>query len=247
MKIDQVILPSTPNPFYLDFWPIVANAWRDLIGIEPILIYVADDGATVSEEHGEVIRLPNVPGVPEYLQGVWSRYWIAQRWPDRVSIISDIDILPLSKRYFVDKLASIPDATYVHLDPGTDPKRIPACYHIAKGYNYREILGLDEKFATSLNRIIDYWKTRCPVKPITWWVSTEKFAAERIKLCNHYEPIMRTEGRIRRADWTYDIASLGEYADAHLLRPYSRYHVETNQLNAGIRQHCRTHNFSAKE
>ena len=38
MKLDKVILSSDDNPDYLEFWPIVSEAWRN-IGIEPILFY----------------------------------------------------------------------------------------------------------------------------------------------------------------------------------------------------------------
>ena len=37
MKIDTVILSSNDNPNYIQFWPIVSEAWS-LMGVEPILI-----------------------------------------------------------------------------------------------------------------------------------------------------------------------------------------------------------------
>ena len=40
MKIDKVIVSSTKHRNYIDFWPIVAKAWKNL-GIEPILIYTS--------------------------------------------------------------------------------------------------------------------------------------------------------------------------------------------------------------
>ena len=41
MKIDTVILSSNDNPDYIQFWPIVSEAWT-LMGIEPILIYTGE-------------------------------------------------------------------------------------------------------------------------------------------------------------------------------------------------------------
>ena len=41
MRLDTVILASNDNPDYLDFWPIVSEAW-ELMGIEPILIYTGE-------------------------------------------------------------------------------------------------------------------------------------------------------------------------------------------------------------
>ena len=41
MKIDTVILSSNDNPNYIQFWPIVSEAWN-LMGVEPILIYTGE-------------------------------------------------------------------------------------------------------------------------------------------------------------------------------------------------------------
>ena len=41
MKIDTVILSSNDNPNYIQFWPIVSEAWS-LMGVEPILIYTGN-------------------------------------------------------------------------------------------------------------------------------------------------------------------------------------------------------------
>ena len=38
MKLDHVILASNDNPDYLNFWPLVSEAWSQM-GVDPILIY----------------------------------------------------------------------------------------------------------------------------------------------------------------------------------------------------------------
>ena len=38
MLIDKVILTSNEKKDYLDFWPVVSEAWKKL-GVEPVLIY----------------------------------------------------------------------------------------------------------------------------------------------------------------------------------------------------------------
>ena len=42
MKIDKVILASNNNKDYLDFWPIVSEAWLRM-DIEPVLIYTGKE------------------------------------------------------------------------------------------------------------------------------------------------------------------------------------------------------------
>ena len=42
MNIDKVILASNENKDYLEFWPLVSEAW-ERIGVEPVLIYTGND------------------------------------------------------------------------------------------------------------------------------------------------------------------------------------------------------------
>lgn len=236
MKIDLAIMSSTPNPFYLDFWPVVAAMWRDVMGIKPVLLYTPDDGAPVSEEWGEVIRLPKVPGVPPYLHALWSRYWIPQRWPGKVSIISDIDMLPLNRKYFVDELADILDTAHVHLTPTNN--RLPSCYHVAKGWKYKEVLELDEDFSRSLYRIMDHMTVEgLAPRPLVFWGSDESYATQKLKTCTNLISPIRGKKRIDRCDWNYDPQNLSDYADSHLLRPYTVHEERILKLDAEVRKH----------
>ena len=53
MKIDTVILSSNENRDYLDFWPIVSEAWSNF-GIEPFLIYTGEEDINLS---GNIIKI----------------------------------------------------------------------------------------------------------------------------------------------------------------------------------------------
>lgn len=50
-----------------------------------------------------------VPEIPVYLQCLWVRYWIPSQYPDTVCMISDIDMFPISKNYFLESIRDIPD------------------------------------------------------------------------------------------------------------------------------------------
>ena len=56
MILDTVILASDDNPDYLDFWPIVSEAWESM-GLEPILIYTGKENKDLK---GNIIKFnPN--------------------------------------------------------------------------------------------------------------------------------------------------------------------------------------------
>lgn len=240
MKIDFALMSSTPDPFYIDFWPLVANMWRDVIGIEPVLIYSPDDGAVLDESHGLIIRIPEVPGVPPYLQALWSRYWYTQFWSDKVLVISDVDMLPISRSYFVDQLESIPDTTYLHLD-GKYP-RLPSCYHVAMGKKFQETLEINMNFSSSLYRIMEHLghEGLSPL-PLVFWGADESYSTSRLVGKNRIEMFSRgwPSGRIDRNNWIYDPLKISDYIDAHLPRPFSEHKKEIFKLDAEVREHHR--------
>ena len=102
MKIDKVIHSCDNNKFYLDFWPLVSKIWKVKFNVEPILAFIGDEDVEIDDTYGTVIRMGDVKGVPKYLQALWVRYWLPVTELDTVWMISDIDMLPISKEYFIE-------------------------------------------------------------------------------------------------------------------------------------------------
>ena len=100
MKIDKVIVSCNDNPFYSDYWPVVSRVWKEMIGIEPVLVYLGD-ASKLSSEYGTVVELEKLDNVPIHTQAQWARYWYTQFEPDTMWLISDIDMMPLSKQYLL--------------------------------------------------------------------------------------------------------------------------------------------------
>ena len=96
MKIDTVILSSNDNKDYLDFWPIVSEAWSNF-GVEPILIYTGEEDINLS---GNIVKL-NSKKINSAFLAQNIRLLFPGILNNRTCIISDIDNLPLSKDYFV--------------------------------------------------------------------------------------------------------------------------------------------------
>ena len=99
MKIDTVILSSNDNPNYVQFWPIVSEAWS-LMGLEPILIYTGEKKLNLK---GNVINF-NVKNLDSSFVAQNIRILYPSLLDNRTCLVSDIDNLPLSKNYFVDSV-----------------------------------------------------------------------------------------------------------------------------------------------
>ena len=238
MKIDYAIHSSDSNPFYLDFWKPVSKIWKTLFGITPVLIYIDDNhDIDIDTTHGKVVKMKPVKGVPIALQCLWVRYWFPSTEPEKVSIISDIDMIPISKKYFQKSIENIPNDKYVHLNPFEN--YLPSCYHVAKGSRYKEVLKLHDTwedsvlFLNSLN--LGYSHCIPGIISTNTWGSDEKYATECIQNFPDrtvFVFIKRSHDRVDRSNWTYDVNDLfsDRYADSHSIRPYSIHKNEIDKL-----------------
>jgi hypothetical protein len=237
MKIDLAIHSSDSNPFYLDFWPLVSKVWALKFKIKPVLVYIDENhDIPISTKYGPVIKLKPIPDVPVYLQCLWVRYWLPSQYPDKISITCDIDMFPISRKYFIDQIKDISDTKYVHLHPNEE--MLPTCYHIAKGSLFKEVLSLDSDWATDIRKLnslnlggeqptVDGRGTTNPImKGKTQWGSDEEYATKMIRTYPKQDTfvfIERTHLRIDRFDWRYTYPSIvaDMYADSHSIRPYN--------------------------
>jgi len=241
MKIEYAIHSSDSNPFYLDFWPHVSRIWKEVFHVTPILLYIDENhDIPIDETYGQVIKFKPVPDVPLYLQCLWIRYWYPSRVPNSICMISDIDMFPISKNYFIRQIQDIPDTKYVHLNPVHS--YLPSCYHIAKGQLFKDILELDEEWPTSVINLYkrnlghDCFTDKNPIlKDKLQWGADEEYATQKIR--NYpdqsiFHFIERKHKRIDRSDWSYTIEKMkqDEYADSHSIRPYSDYKTDIDFL-----------------
>lgn len=245
MKIDLVIHSSDSNPFYLDFWPLVSRVWKEGFGLTPVLLYIDENhDIPIDETYGKVVKIKPVPGVPVYLQCLWVRYWYPSQLPETVCMISDIDMFPISKTYFIDQIANVPDTKYVHLNP--NHQFLPSCYHVAKGRLFKEVLALEPTWAESVTALYNrelghncYDGTNPILKGKLQWGSDEQYATDQIRDYpdqSLFVFLPRSHGRIDRSRWVYTPAEIeaDKYADSHSIRPYSQYRREIDALIAAI-------------
>lgn len=251
MKIDVVLHSSDSNPFYLDFWPLVSKIWKTVFHMEPILLYIDNDHTIpIDETYGKVIKLKPVDDIPLYLQCLWIRYWFPSQLPDKVCMISDIDMFPLSKSYFINQLIKIPDNNYVHLNP--DQSFLPSCYHVAKGSLFTKILDLEPTWEASIRALHernighDCFDGSNPIlKGKLNWGADEEYATKKVRNYPDRSIIQflpRKQGRIDRSYWLYSPIDIRRdiYADSHSIRPYSDPENKTkiDELISYIYRYC---------
>ena len=237
IKIDRAIVSTNTNPTYIDFWPVVAKAWTKM-GIKPTLALIADDDVEIDESLGDVIRFKPIPGVPTSIQAQTIRLLLPAYFEDEVSIISDIDMLPLNKAYYVDGVKSCPDNAFVvyRPNPYPDQKLISMCYNAAKGSTFKEVFHI--KSIEDIPAIIKAWSKKLKNNPMTDEIILYNYihAWKDYKTrCVKLKDVLGGR-RIDRSCWRYDVALLKQnyYVDSHMVRPYKKYKAEIDELATHI-------------
>ena len=242
MKIDLVIHSSDSNPFYLDFWPLVSRVWKLRFNVEPLLVFIGDETTPIDETYGKVIRMKPIPDVPMYLQCQWVRFWIPSQFPDKTCLLSDIDMFPISRQYFLDQVKDIPEDKYVHLNP--NHQFIPVCYHLAKGKTFTHVLGLHPNWEDSVQLLYsknlghDCTKD-APNNPILInkpnWGAEEEYLTQILRSYpdkSVFTFLPRKHERLDRSFWRWNPNQIQQdiFADAHSIRPYSQYKSEIDKF-----------------
>jgi hypothetical protein len=222
LKIERVILATDDNPLYIQFWPIVAKAWKEIVGIQPTLALIADETVMVDESLGDVIRFAPIDGVPTSFHAQVIRLLLPIYF-EQGCIISDIDMLPLSKEYFLNSVAHIPENNFIVYRNKTysaQAKQYPMCYIAARGNTFKEVFGITN--VQQIPALVKQWHTLnigwySDEVLLYWYLQQWKYRSMRCTLLNH-----TVSKRIDREQWAYDPELLKNnyYIDAHLPRPY---------------------------
>lgn len=245
MKIDKVIMACDDKKYYLDFWPLVSKVWTLKFGIHPVLILFGNKKKlNISEKYGTVVEFDKNPEALSHIEAQWVRYWYPITEPDTTWLISDIDMFPISKRYFIDTLLDVRDDAFINLNANGD--YFPACYNGGLGKTFTEVLELPSTWRESLaeinklSKLIDYTHTPENFKlyqpnsaPMANWGIDESFSCEKIKKFrdrSRINIVARPGGfcqrRLDRSNWKLEEDKVRDdwYNDCHCLRPYDSCH-----------------------
>lgn len=227
MIINRAIVSTDNNPFYYDFWPLVAKAWRNM-GIEPTVAVVG--GLNLNHPSGTVIKVPQIEGISCGFISQVIRFIIPCMFPEEVSVIGDIDMIPLNKDYFTKNIAQYDEDDIVIFSSDAYPTelRYPMCYIAAKGKYFREIIGLKntdqdtvENFIKDLHALNLKWDT----DELFFAGQLHKSAllSKTVFLKRGWSPMAKN--RIDRSHWKYSKLGLffNKYIDVHCLRPMENH------------------------
>jgi len=237
MKIDYAIMGSNLTPMYLDFWPIISKTWKEIFNITPVLGLICDeDSDLIEDEFGLVKKFKAIEGIDTGLQSQIVRHWLTKELSGNV-VISDIDMVPLSKQYFIDQVKSF-DSSKIYVMSSDNVecinnKEIPMCYNISDSNLFARMLGLDDTWVEFVNKL-NYMGFGWTTDQNYLWLKLQEFKEK-----NPNDVVLLSRGWPRGADkridrlwWSYEpnLVKEGYYIDSHLLRPYNENKERVDNL-----------------
>ena len=207
MKLSCALVACNDNPKYLDFWPIVRQSWWDIGGIPAVMIYIGETKPEAYKDDPSVICFKPIEG--------WSTVTQAQvirlLYPSLLQcegavVISDMDMIPLQREYFVEGFAKFREDQFVSLR-GIDEKdkQIYMCYCGATPKVWSEMFNIKslEDIYTRMNE----WSQQMPLQVVNH--GGVGWCFDQQKLYEHVQGwLIQSPDQIGLIPWTQSIPRL---------------------------------------
>lgn len=250
MKIRCVLSACNTNSMYMDFIPIFIRSWKKLFPeVEIKIIIVAKRIPNEYVKFSENLILFPPEGVPDAFVSQYIRLlYPAILKLDCGVIITDIDILPMSRDYYIRSLENLNQDCFVsYREILTEWNELAICYNAAAPRTWAEIFNVHSlsdvrERLRSAYASVSYdgkhggqgWSTdqrdllahlrRWPAKEERWKILKDRDTG--------FNRLDRSERQLRHLTWfsrapiawlTRRRIRCGYYTDFHAFRPYADY------------------------
>jgi hypothetical protein len=227
-NIDYVVISSDDNPMYKDFYSIVAKRWYDL-GFKTYYLNISDTDEIIENEYGIIHKIKALDFVSTGFQSQVVRLF-SSKFIEGNIMMSDIDMLPINGEYYNQYLNELTDDNVIIYSgqPYGDVAYYPMCYVLSHSSNFKKYLDIENlNFGEYCQILLEKYGEA--------WNTDESFMYDRFQ--NYKENLVVKNDRdfsrrVDRGNWRYDLNLLkrGYYIDSHLLRPYSQYKTQIDEL-----------------
>jgi hypothetical protein len=245
MKLTDVLTASNMNPDYYKFIPIFIKTWKKILPEVNIhIIVIADDLIKELIPYKEHIKLfspiENIE-TSFIAQNIRLFYPALLKKAKGGILITDMDIIPMSKKYYIESITNIENNKFVCYRPLScvGKNEMVMCYNIAHQNVWSEIFNinsLDDIVNTllSINKKDKYIGENANVYYKPFWITDQLYLYEKTqewnKLSNNLIILDNDKiNKFTRLDkiyinyYTKDFIKNNNFIDFHMPRPYNSY------------------------
>lgn len=236
MKLGTILTACDLNPLYSEFIPNFIKAWNILFPhADVIVVLIADRIPDSLNAYAKNLRLFSpIPNVHTAFQAQCIRLLYPRHIErDEGVLITDMDMLPMNRSYYVDSILDTPNDTFVTYRDVCLPTEIAMCYNIATPRVWKGVFGdsTTESLLQSWYMSTTYdgnhggkgWGTDQEIllKKFNTWSGPKVTLNDSITKFHrldriHFNTFLDRDELKKRIQ-------LGHYTDYHCLRPYSQY------------------------
>jgi len=236
MRIGTILTATDSNSLYSEFIPAFVQAWSRLLPEADIcIVYIADELPEWLIPYSKYIHVVKpISGVHTAFQAQCIRL-LYPRFLTRQEgvLITDMDMLPLNRTYYVNSIAKHPDEAFIVYRDVCLPEEICICYNVAHPKTWLSMFGdkptsdlLAEWYSTSNydgNHGGQGWGTdqQILVKQFRSWTGRKIILNDRLtnfqRLCRSEPSVFQNKDKLKQK------IQEGFFADYHCLRPYSQH------------------------
>jgi hypothetical protein len=245
MKVGTIVTATDTNPLYLEFIPSFVKAWSALVPeADIVVVLIADSIPESLRSYSKHIAVfPPIPGIHTAFQAQCIRLlYPRQITRDEGVLITDMDMLPMNRQYYVDSIQTIPDDQFIVYRDVCLPDEISMCYNIAHPSTWTSVFGRE-----TIESLLHEWYSGTGYDGEhggKGWGTDQTILVTMFNTWEGPKTILNdTLTQFRRLDrssmWQFqDKDNLrkqiqsGFYADYHCLRPYSK-HKQMNDFVVG--------------
>jgi hypothetical protein len=249
MKVGTILVATDLNPLYAEFIPSFIRAWSILVPEADIcVVLVADAIPEHLMAYSKYIRLSYpIPGIHTAFQAQCIRLlYPRQIERDEGVLITDMDMLPMNRKYYVDSVVSIPVDHFVVYRDVCLPSEISMCYNIAHPKTWASMFGNEEAA-----EILKQWNSGTRYSGThggEGWSTDQLILVKMFNEWSGNKTILNdTITQFQRLDRAYhlnlfsntnhlrELIQQNIFADYHCFRPYSEYKEQNDFVVSCLR------------
>lgn len=151
MKLDKIIISCDCNPTYYKNLPLVYHAYKKFFPEVCLVLAFINEPCGCFDEYplyeycDELVHYNYIKGIPSCNQGKMVRYYTAAQYGNQICMINDIDLIPLQREYYFNKLTLrrpnylLAVGANVYQDKKLKGK-FPIAYMTGEGYLFERLL-----------------------------------------------------------------------------------------------------------
>lgn len=239
MKIDIVLTACNLNDYYLNLYPYAFDVWKKIFNLDLYLILISDkipDKLLKYEQY--IILFDPIDDINSVYIAQIIRILYPCLFENKNVLITDVDIFPISKSYFIDSIQNISDEIFIaYTDRYINNKMIAICYNIANSNTWKKIMNINSKQDIIDFLKINYNKEYNGTKNCSGWYLDQELLYTYVMHYKEIEPdnviifsdkqigYKRLDGK-RASNYITvknNLDNIKQYSDFHILRNYHKH------------------------